>query len=288
MVNKKRCFVIMPFSRTEHHADEYWTRHFELYLKPLIEKFDELEVFRSEPLRGDISSQIITNLVNSDIVIADLTDHNPNVFWELGVRQSYKYCTITIAEIGTQIPFHFSHKGILFYHGEHLGNQDFEDRFLACLKDCVENPKEPDSPVLEAMGGRGTLYSIIHNEENIRKVTALKMEINSNEGIINRVYDACSKNSALRSEKKDNECTMPSALLTVSSTEFLYVNRYLDLDEEFYDAVLGYYKVVETVNKHLVEWVNNNLANEEWIISMREIVKEYFDKIKGYLEKLKL
>jgi hypothetical protein len=26
------------------------------------------------------------NLVTQQIVIADLTDHNPDVFWELGVR----------------------------------------------------------------------------------------------------------------------------------------------------------------------------------------------------------
>jgi hypothetical protein len=49
------------------------------FLKPLIEKIEDLEAFRSEPLRGNIASQIITDLVNSDIVVADLTDHNPNV-----------------------------------------------------------------------------------------------------------------------------------------------------------------------------------------------------------------
>src|SRR3989304_4593293 len=90
MVDKKRCFVIMPFSKTEHHTEEYWTRHFGSFLKPLIERNEAFEAFRSEPLRGDIASQIITNLASSDVVVADLTDHNPNVFWELGVRHSYK------------------------------------------------------------------------------------------------------------------------------------------------------------------------------------------------------
>jgi hypothetical protein len=109
MPNQKKCFVIMPFSETKPpHTTEYWTRHYISYLKPLIESVEGLETFRSEPLRGNIASQIITDLISADIVVADLTDHNPNVLWELGVRQSYKHCTITIAEVGTKIPFHFT------------------------------------------------------------------------------------------------------------------------------------------------------------------------------------
>lgn len=112
---RKRCFVIMPFSETsEEHTEQYWTKHFKTFLKPLIEESGDLEVYRSKPLRGDILKQIIAELVVSPIVVADLTDGNPNVFWELGVRQSFKHGTITIAEEGTDIPFDLSVKGILF------------------------------------------------------------------------------------------------------------------------------------------------------------------------------
>jgi len=42
-----------------------------------------------------------------------LTDYNPNVFWELGVRQSFKHNTITIAEEGVILPFDVSSLKIL-------------------------------------------------------------------------------------------------------------------------------------------------------------------------------
>ena len=74
-------------------------------------------------------------MTNADIVIADLTDHNSNVLWELGVRQSFKHSTITIAEVNTKIPFHFSHKGILFYNGDHLNNEEFEKQFKKSLRE---------------------------------------------------------------------------------------------------------------------------------------------------------
>lgn len=255
----------MPFSKTkEHHTQEYWARHFESYLKPLIEGIENLEAFRSEPLRGDIASQIITDLVNSDIVVADLTDHNPNVFWELGVRQSYKQCTVTIAEMGTQIPFHFSHRGVLFYNGEHLDNQAFEEKFRNALTSCIESPNDVDSPVLGALGGRGTLYGIIHAQENTRRIRALQMEIASNNIDLNKMYVHCEQNKEIRTGSKTGECQMHAVLLRSAATEFLYVNRYVDLAEDFYESVKRYYDLVQAVNSRQADWVGHSQKVEDW------------------------
>jgi len=276
----------MPFSKTiEHHTEQYWMRHFNSYLKPLIEGNENLEAFRSQPLRGDIASQIITDLVNSDIVVADLTDHNPNVLWELGVRQSYKQCTITIAETGTQIPFHFSHKGILFYNGEHLDNQEFEERFLAALKNCVESPNDVDSPVLGALGGRGTLYSIIHAQENARRIQALLMEISTNDTDISAIYEYCEQNEKLRTENRRNECNMLSSLLRSSAIEFLYVNRYLDLGLDFYKYVDSYLGHVQAINTYLAQWREYPESVEKWLRKEKTIFNETIVELKEYLEK---
>jgi hypothetical protein len=284
MDKKKRVFVIMPFSKTkEHHTDEYWTRHFNSYLKPLIEKKNNLEAFRSQPLRGDIATQIITDLVNSDIVVADLTDHNPNVLWELGVRQSYKECTLTLAETGTQIPFHFSHKGILFYNGEHLDNQEFEEAFSVALTNCLKFPDEVDSPVLGALGGRGTLYSIIHSQENARRIQVLKMEIDANNTYINRIYESCVRNKQARIKDKTRKSRsrkwMVTTLLRSPAIEFLYVNRYLDLDLDFYEFVATYYDHIQATNYHITEWMKDPSRIEKWLIKN----KPRYDKVSTLL-----
>jgi len=283
---KKKCFVIMPFSRTrEHHSEEYWKRHFESYLKPLIEKNQQLEAFRSEPLRGDIAIQIITDLTSADIVVADLTDHNPNVLWELGVRQSFKHCTITIAETGTQIPFHFSHKGILFYNGEHLDNQLFEQQLLDALRNCLEKPNEPDSPVLQALGGRGTLYSIIHAEENSRRIQAIQMEIESNNTETNLIWHSCEQNKKLRTESKPQECLMQSTLLRSAAIELLYVDRYVDLGQDFYSIVRRYYDDIETINYHLAQWAEHPDSMEEWLAKEKPVYEANAASLMEYLKK---
>ncbi|MFH1483175.1 MAG: hypothetical protein ABIG98_02830 [Chloroflexota bacterium] len=103
---KPQCFVIMPFSKTtDKHTEEYWNEHFQEFIKPLIQEHP-LQPHRSDPLRGDILRQIVTDLVTAPVVVADLTDLNANVLWELGVRQSFKHGTITIAEDeGVRLPF---------------------------------------------------------------------------------------------------------------------------------------------------------------------------------------
>ena len=107
----------MPFSKTsDEHTEDYWTRHFDTFLKPLIEECPDLEAHRSEALRGDILRQIITDLIVSPVVVADLTASNSSVYWELGVPQSFKHGTITIAEEGTLLPFDLGSKGTLFYY----------------------------------------------------------------------------------------------------------------------------------------------------------------------------
>ena len=79
----KECFVIMHFSgNSKRHTKKYWTEHFEKRLKPLIESTNQFHAFRSEPLRQDILKQIINDLAFKPLVVADLTDGNPNVYWE--------------------------------------------------------------------------------------------------------------------------------------------------------------------------------------------------------------
>jgi len=284
MVNKKRCFVIMPFSGTnENHTTEYWARHFSSYLKPLIEAVKELEAFRSEPLRGNIASQIITDLTDSDIVVADLTDHNPNVLWELGVRQSFKHRTITIAEVGTKIPFHFSHKGILFYNGDHLDNEEFERQFKKSLIDCVKHPDEPDSPVIETLGGRGTLYSIVHKEENQRRLKTVRMEIARNEKLIKKIHRNCENNKPLRAEKKPTQMT--DEYLGTSAAELLYVNRYLDLEEDFYVKLYNYFDFMVCYNRYLELWDTKSVHAEKMMVKDKEKIFESIKKVEKVLNK---
>jgi len=180
--DKLKCFVIMPFSKSsEEHDEKYWTNHFEDFLKLEIENVPNLNAQRSDELRADILKQIILNLYDSFIVVADLTDRNANVYWELGIRQSLKVKTITIAEEGTKLPFDVSTKSTLFYNtNDPKGDKEFCKKFNDALFDCIENPEKSDSIVLDTLSVRDSIKDTNRsnnqrqNESSIKKLEKQK------------------------------------------------------------------------------------------------------------------
>lgn len=279
---RKRCFVIMPFSKTnQEHTQEYWNRHFESFLKPLIEEISELEAHRSEPLRGDLLKQIITELVVSPVVVADLTDANPNVFWELGVRQSFKHGTVTIAEKGVKIPFDISAKGTLFYHPkDHIKNANFRAKFKKALANCLSDPNSPDSQVLESVSGRGTLFEIVHLDEAIRRVKALISEYERNMETLERVYVVCEKN-----QKDTTKRIIPTERFILPSLELLITNRYLDEDDNFYLWSETIYNQLWIRNDQLAVWEQAPNSTEKWLLETKNTVTSNLKTYGGLLRK---
>jgi len=256
------CFVIMPFSKSSDvHTNEYWDAHFDDFLKPLIEEIEGAVAFRSQALRGDILRQIITDLLNCPIVVADLTDLNANVFWELGVRQSFKHGTITIAEKGTRLPFDIDKKGTLFYSNSHSGNKKFKEQFKSAIDDCINNPQRPDSTVLEALSGRGTLYEIINREENIRRLEALVSELTNNK----RIYS----NIVFRLKENKNVKTLEKKTVTerfrISSAEWLLTIRYLPNEIVNYKDFENYCTWMIAYNYHMDCWSSQFETSEDWM-----------------------
>jgi hypothetical protein len=84
----KLCFVVGPIGSEDGeeriHAD--WL--LEGIIQPVLADFSEFTVERADkdPRPGLIDAQLIERLLMADLVIADLSFLNPNVFYEIGIR----------------------------------------------------------------------------------------------------------------------------------------------------------------------------------------------------------
>ncbi len=263
----------MPFSETAaERTEDYWTKHFKFFLKPLIEECS-LEAHRSKPLRGSIVKQIITDLVMSSVVVADLTDANPNVYWELGVRQSFRHRTILIAQNDTELPFDIKDSGTLFYDPDHLDVDDFCEDFKAAINDCLENSDRTDSHVLETLSGRGTLYEIIRREETLRRLDAMLSECDYNLGVFKSVIKQAKANLSDPQNRK-----FITSRFRPWAVELLVTNCYVDEDRSFYQLAEKYLDSLARINgqlglwTHIVERVENSLLEQE-----KEVTKNFKD-----------
>jgi ActR/RegA family two-component response regulator len=149
----KQCFVIMPFSKTKSCSAEQWKDIFDNTIKPAVENAGfNYKCFRANLAIGNIVKDILDNLNNAEVVIADMTDKNPNVFYELGVRHALKNATILITQNIKDIPFDLRHYATLQYDWT---TQDGKDRFKVEIKKVLgEIESDPDgenilSPVRE-------------------------------------------------------------------------------------------------------------------------------------------
>jgi len=266
----------MPFSKTtDEHTKRYWTEHFKSFLKPLIDENPDLEARRSKPLRGDILRQIITDLVVSRVVVADLTDHNPNVYWELGVRQSFKHGAVTIAEAGTQLPFDIGAKGTLFYYPkDHLKMPDFGSDFKEAVQDCLTNPNRPDSHVLETLSGRGTLFEIFRRDEAMRRLNAVLSECSRNLSILKDVLKTVEKN-----QKTPTKRRYVTERFGMSGVQLLWTDRYVDEDMLFYKLADEYLHWLAGLNGELSNWPTYPDTVQEWFLKNSDepmgIIKEF-------------
>lgn len=158
---KPSCFVIAPIgpegSETRKRSDDV----FEHLIVPCV-----LECNYEQPVRADrldksgvITNQIIERLLDDDLVIADLTELNPNVFYELAIRHAAEKPMIHIIDIGEEIPFDVkSMRAILL-------ERSF-GAFARCRKELVgqiseirKNPRGFSSPIINALAGRKLMES---------------------------------------------------------------------------------------------------------------------------------
>src|SRR5439155_19844332 len=83
------CFVIMPFTERD---DAHETGFFAEVLRQIFTPAATQAGFRVKTARRQgsdvIQSTIVNDLLQADLVLADLTEHNPNVLFELGMRMN--------------------------------------------------------------------------------------------------------------------------------------------------------------------------------------------------------
>ncbi|MGA7410267.1 MAG: TRAFs-binding domain-containing protein [Bryobacteraceae bacterium] len=118
------CFVVMGFGKkTDYPTGRVLDldKSYKYIIKPAAEAAG-YECIRADEIQhsGNINVPMYQQLLNANVVVADVSTYNPNAFYELGVRHALKpYTTITIAEDKLVFPFDVGQIAIRTYH--HLG-----------------------------------------------------------------------------------------------------------------------------------------------------------------------
>lgn len=150
---EKKCFVIMPYGKDDAAKKEYG-RVYDFLIKSAVEKMG-LKCIRSdlEGKGGYIFGNVIDDLATCPILIADLSDLNWNVAYELGMRHVFhKNGTILICNstYKDQIPFDVQSLNIFFYPPDWLDSyEELRDQLKKAIEGRLNGKTQNDSPVHE-------------------------------------------------------------------------------------------------------------------------------------------
>ena len=106
------CFVIMPISDQQGYEPNHFTLVYQDIIKPAMEIASESLEISITPDRADetkgsnlIQLSILQKVIKSPIAICDMSSKNPNVFYELGMRQAFDMPTVLLIDDKTTAPF---------------------------------------------------------------------------------------------------------------------------------------------------------------------------------------
>ncbi|MGV9010224.1 hypothetical protein [Brevundimonas sp.] len=147
------CFYITPIgdegSPIREHAD--------LFLGSIVEPAVDslgLTVVRADKIDrpGTITKQVFEYIRKARIVVADLSMHNPNVFYELAVRHMLKKPVVQISQIGDKPPFDISQMRTIFIDNSSIYKlvpklETYRSEIANQIRSALENPDGSDNPI---------------------------------------------------------------------------------------------------------------------------------------------
>jgi hypothetical protein len=129
---ENKIFVLMPF--TLDWSDRIWSK----ILKPTIENLN-IPVKRADDLFGrDIVEDIWKEILTSNIIIADITNRNPNVFYELGIAHTLGKKVILLTQSVDDIPFDLNRYRHIIYQ-DNLDGYDILKKQVASTIETMLN-----------------------------------------------------------------------------------------------------------------------------------------------------
>lgn len=304
-MSKAKVFVIMPFSEEFFESYEMIKNHFE----------GEFEFSHAgdEDNQQNILADIIPPIYNADIVLADLTNLNANVMYELGIAHSFNKKTIIITrDEMSKLPFdlkQYRTKGysthfkkffdLIEYLDKHLhgaidGSVVFNNPVYDFLDKNQIDPKQlfaREAITIELDNSdKGFIDFLADIEEDTEKMTAHIMDMSDEMNMMSTGVKSCT--NEIERVKKTGGNSQASFIRKQTKIVANYVGTFSKQLKEHNDALGTLWSGVE---KNILGLLENDFASKERnkeslvgflksLFNMKVAINESNDSVKGMKE----
>ncbi|CAD6549165.1 hypothetical protein LMG28727_04947 [Paraburkholderia kirstenboschensis] len=184
----KTCFVVMAIGDQEFNGkkisySDLRKKYDGLIKEAILRARPDLEISRADDIAatGTMTTDIITRIMHSDYVIADVTYPNPNVFYELGLRHACRPGTVILKErTGPNVPFDIAHLRYIDYEDTGAGLKSLATTLSQTFDLLDRDPLRPDSHLLELAKLTGYEFPVYKKEEKSAPEVRAMMGLLSN------------------------------------------------------------------------------------------------------------
>ncbi|MDH0348701.1 hypothetical protein [Aeromonas dhakensis] len=273
-----KCGLIMPISKSQGLEPEHWLNVKGIICEALVDTPLDVRLVSESDDVGVIHKSIVQNIYQNDIVICDVSTHNANVMFELGLRLAFDKPTVIIKDdetpfsFDTQVIEHIVYKRSLHYVDIVSFKKKLKEKVLAT----IEQSRAPDfSTFLRHF----TINHISKIEErNVSINEALMVQLEQIQRSINSleqqktpqpakglVFKLKEQNENERKSKLKNDVeSYLTALANNKGMDMSQLRKHLDsMDrDEFEDVVSEYYSYYNSLNLKVAPFPPDAVSNE--------------------------
>lgn len=170
---KLECFVISPIGSpgTTIRNEADWV------LKKLIRPAlaESYAITRADEFtKGEIiTNKVITSIQNADLLVAVMSGHNPNVFYELAVAHAYSKPVVPLIKDSEPIPFDVGLVGTIFYSHDDVAIWDAAIEQLKVAADATRvSGYAVTNPITMALGAAKASAAPDTSEQMVANLTS--------------------------------------------------------------------------------------------------------------------
>lgn len=255
----------MPYGNSNSDTKKEFDKVYRFLIRTAVEMYDNrIELIRQDHTNegGQVLSNVIDNLSSGDLVIADLSNLNWNVAYELGIRHTLsKTGTILICNDQTPLPFDIQHLNTIIYPRDTWMDEidEVAKRIVLAITNSLKSRKS-DSPV--------------HLQFPALPESLVEMLNNNNDQEQQRIMTLTNENHALRDEIEQLKQRLEDAGLDANSKS----NKKVDFTTTFLNAVKNREYISEAAVDKLRE-LSDDKNYEEFARFLAKVLEEgYIDE----------
>lgn len=245
------CFVIMPISDQADYEPNHFTLVYQDIIIPAIKEAGMVPIRADETKNTNlIQLDIIRKVIESDIAICDMSSKNPNVFYELGMRQAFDKPTVLMIDDNTTPPFDVSSLRYVNYK-KGLRYRDVKDAISSLahtLRDTYDKKDDP-SEINSLIRLMGLTLPAKLNHEEITAEDRTAIQLSEISTAINNI------------SKQQNSLANKVAEITS--------NRFPEAGHRVYTSPGGYFTSSEGSDLGQLN-INPNLVSDGLVVSLKK------------------